>query len=160
MVLSRIVTKPEYGHFQAVISTAGVVCAFGDFGVYRVLVSRQDYPLADMLEAASVVSLVAYSLYAVVSIVCGVSYAQFYGDASLVWVGILYAVNLIAIGYYGLQVAGLARDLRFARMAGAEIATIVITALSGIGLALAGAGIYSLVLPPLISQLVAIALLQ
>lgn len=160
MVLARFLLEQDYGRYQLVISSAGLVTGLGDFGVYRFITSRQDLPLRDTLDAAATVTIFLFSIYVTVATLSGVYYSFYYDDPRLAWVGVLTSAHLAATGYYNLQSAALARDLRFARMAGAEVATIVLTALSAIALAVCGAGLFALAVPPLLAQLVSIALLR
>jgi O-antigen/teichoic acid export membrane protein len=160
MALARFLSKEDYGRYQMVISTAGLVSAFGDFGVYRFVTSRQDLPAEETLDAAVRITLYVFGAYAVVALLSGLFYWRFFEDSRLIWAGLFNALTFAALGYYNLQSAALARELRFARMAGAEAATIVFTALAGIALAAGGAGIFALALPPFAAQLAAVLMLR
>lgn len=155
MVLARFLTESDYGRYAYIISATGLVSAIGDLGTYRVITSRKDLPIRETVDAATTITIAVYALNAVIAVAAGFFFARAHQDQRLVWVGLIQATTVAASGYYGLQVAIMARQLQFSRWAALETGMAVLTSLTGVALAVGGAGMFALAVPPCVAQLAA-----
>lgn len=152
MVLARLVAKEDFGRFELILSVPGIISAAGDFGVTRSVTTSHDLP-DDKVQDTGLIILVLMSLiFAALAIAAGWYYSRAGADPRLFWVGCIVAATFVVQNVQASQMAMLARELRFARWAGVEALMMLATIATGIGVAVAGGGIFALALQQLLAQ--------
>ncbi len=127
----------------------------GDFGAARALVQIRDLPEETIIHTGLVITVAFGLLYALIHLACG-SYLSFaYNDQRFFYLSAVNAVTTVAWAIYSFQLACLSRALKFSQESGQNLIYAVVQAVTGITLALAGFGVYTLVLQVLVAQLIA-----
>jgi len=152
MVLGRFVLPAEFGLFSLIIAVPGLLSAAGDLGVSRSVVINPDLPEDEVRDTALVLMLAIAFVLAVASLAGGWYFAVRRGDPRLVWIGAIVGVTYVCANVQAVQLALLARELRFIRWAGIEAVTAVATVTTGVAIALAGGGIFALAGQQLVTQ--------
>lgn len=159
MVLARLITRDEFGLFGVVTAAIGLFVSFGDLGARRFLVQTHGVDEFALRDTVFVVVLGVSVLYAVLTVATGAWLAYWRGDDRIVGLAALLAAGNFLAGVYDFQLSGLSRDLQFGRESWQNLALAVVLAASGVGLAVAGFGVYTLALQPLLAQVAASALI-
>lgn len=152
MVLGRFVLPAEFGLYSLIIAVPGLLAAAGDLGITRSVVINPELPEDEVRDTALVLMLALALILAVAALAGGWFYAVRRDDPRLFWVGAIVAATYVVANVQAVQLALLARELRFVRWAGIEAATAVATVTTGVAVALAGGGIFALAVQQFASQ--------
>src|SRR5262245_48851245 len=146
MVLARFVTREDYGRFELITSIPGMIAAVGDFGITRCISASHDLPEDEVRDTSLIMMSVLGIVFAVAAVIGGWYYDVTRHDPRLRWVGLILAATIIVQYVQQTQIALLVRELRFLRWAWVEALTIVAMVTAGIIVAVAGGGIFALVI--------------
>lgn len=152
MVLARFVAKGDYGKFDLILSVPGLISAAGDFGITRSITAAHDLPDDEVQDTGLILLVGLAAAFAALAIAAGFYYGHAAADSRLVWVGLIVSATFVVQNVQASQMAMLARDLRFARWASVEALMMLATVATGIGVAVAGGGIFALALQQLLAQ--------
>lgn len=158
MVLARYVVAEEFGRFELIISFAGLLASASDLGITRSISASHDLPEHEVQDTSLIMMLTLASIYAVFVMIGGWYFDISRDDPRLRWVGFIIGINCLVQYTQATQSALLARELRFLRWAWVEALTIIATVATGIGIAVAGGGIFALAIQQLMAQLVALGI--
>lgn len=145
VVVGRILTPAEYGTFALAISFNGLVLAFRHAGLPLASTGRAS--LAPGLE-----SNLFWLTFAVGSacsaVLLGIApfVGWYYGSSEVGWVAAAIALTLVIEAASAQHAAKLRRELRFDAVNGSELLSVGLGAAAAIGGALAGLGVWALVL--------------
>jgi O-antigen/teichoic acid export membrane protein len=143
-VLGRLLVPEDYGLVGMAFIVTGFVTMFKDLGLSSATIQRED------LTAGQVSTLfwvnIGFSIVTMLlTFALAPAVAWFFGDARLTAVTVAYAVGFIFSGLAVQHEALLRRRMRFAALAGANLAALAVNATVTIGLAWAGFGYWALV---------------
>lgn len=157
VVLARLLTPSDFGVVAAAMVVMTVTWQLTDLGTSAVVIQRDviDDGLVSSLFYFNVVLGAALTAVAV-AVAEPIAAALGQPHAALA-IQVLAAVSLV--GAFGnMHYALLRRRMRFGQLASLNIANAVVSGVVGIGLALAGAGIWALVLGTIAGTAVAVAM--
>lgn len=143
-VLGRLLTPQDYGLVGMVAIVMGFVALFKDLGLASATIQREEL---SQREVSTLFWLnLGFSLaVALLTAAAAPLVARFFGDPRLTAVTTAYAAGFIFGGLAVQHEALLRRRMRFAALAGANIAALVVNAVTTVALAWAGFGYWSLV---------------
>ncbi len=144
LVLARLLTPEDFGLVALAVLVIGIIGVFGDLGFGAAQVVRQDLTRRDQRTVFSVTVGSAAVVALVVATAAPLAAAVF-GEPRLVPVLSVLAVNTVPTGVGWFFETVLQRELLFARRFVATTAQALTWAGVGVGAAVAGAGIWSLV---------------
>lgn len=158
VVLARILTPEDFGLLGMVVVFTGFASLFTDLGFSSALVQR---PEIDERHRSSIfwVNLAAGAGVALLVFGSAPLLASFYEEPRLVPVTQIIALNFLLGSLNVVQNALLQRELDFRGLALIEITSVGAAGALGIGLALTGHGVYSLVWKMIAGTAVTVALM-
>ncbi|MGD0462319.1 MAG: oligosaccharide flippase family protein [Tepidisphaeraceae bacterium] len=160
VVMARFIGPKENGAYLLILAYTGFVLSLGDFAIPQSLVQIQAFSDRVLLDTAILLESAIYALYGVVTVVAGIYVTHHYADPRLWKVAIIIAATNLLSALYAVQLASLNRNLKFGAESRQNVVLSVSTALTGIGFAIAGWGVYAIALQILIGQVVANIVLQ
>jgi len=150
IVLARVLAPEIFGTVALVIVFANILQVFVDSGLGNALIQKKD---ADDLDFSTVFyfNIVwCLALYGVIY-VAAPYIAKFYDDSSLIPVIRILCLMVVISGVRNVQQAYVSKTLQFKKFFFSTIAGTVVSATVGIGMAIAGYGIWALVAQKLLS---------
>lgn len=153
IVLARLLTPEDFGLVALAVLVIGIVGVFGDLGFGAAQVIRQDLSRSDQ-RTVFTVTLGSAMVVAVVVAAGAPLAALAFDEPRLTVVLAVLAVNTLPTGVGWFFETVLQRELEFARRFVAATAQALTWACVGIGSAVAGAGVWSLVAAQIASTLV------
>lgn len=157
MVLLRLVSQEDYGRFDLLMAVPGLLAAAGDFGITRSVTASHDLPEDRVQDTALTLLLGIAIVNGMLALAGGWYYDVARADSRLRWIGLIVAATFVVQNVQSAQMALLARELRFARWAGVEALMMIATVATGIGVAIAGGGIFALALQQLLAAVCGLA---
>jgi O-antigen/teichoic acid export membrane protein len=143
-VLARLLAPQEFGLVNMVTVITGVLSMLKDAGLPLATVQRATVS-EEQLSTLFWLNLLVGALLTAVTMALAIPIAAFYRDPRLVAVAAALAPGFL-LGSLGAQHAAiLAREMRFREIAAIDVAALVAGAVTGIGMAAAGYGYWSLV---------------
>lgn len=149
VVLARLLTPEDYGLVGMVVIVTGFVLLFKDLGLASATIQKEDLSL----EQVSTLFWINVGLSVLIMLVTAAAaplVARFYGEPRLTAITVAYAVGFLFGGLSVQHEALLRRQMRFAALAAAEIASIVAGLAVAVALAWRGAGYWALVVNQLV----------
>jgi O-antigen/teichoic acid export membrane protein len=143
-VLARMLDPGEFGLVGMVTVLTGVLSLLKDAGLPLATVQRATVT-PDQLSTLFWLNAVVGALLALITLALALPIAAFYGEPRLVWVTAALAPGFVLSGLGAQHAAILARGMRFTDLAAIDVASILVSAAVGIGMASAGYGYWSLV---------------
>ena len=153
MVLARLLNPKDFGLVGMVTAITGVLNLFRDFGLSSAAV--QQVEVTDR-QASALFWINVLAGMGLCSMLAAASplVAWFYREPRLLWVTIILSLGFL-FNAVGIQhSAMLQRQMRFTSIAGIEIIAAVVSIGTGIGMAAAGCGYWSLVVMSIVQPLV------
>jgi O-antigen/teichoic acid export membrane protein len=143
-VLGRLLTPEDYGLVGLVAIVMGFVALFKDLGLAAATIQREEL---SQREVSTLFWLnLGFSLgVALLTAAVAPLVARFFGEPRLTAVTMAYAAGFIFGGLAIQHEALLRRRMRFAALAGANLAALVVNAVTTVALAWAGLGYWALV---------------
>ncbi len=153
MVLARVLTPSDYGLLAMVNAVIALLTVFRDLGLSLGVVQRE---VITQEQASALFWANAGVGLLLTGITMGLSpfIAGFYREPRLAPVTCAMAPMFLLSGLAAQQQAWLLRQMRFGALAIVDVAVLIVNALVGIVLALAGKGYWSLILNIVAGQLV------
>lgn len=143
-VLGRLLAPQDYGLVGMVAIVMGFVALFKDLGLSAAVIQREELT-ARQVSTLFWVNLGFSVAVMLLTVALAPAVAWFFGDPRLTAVTAAYAVGFIFSGLAVQHEALLRRRMRFAALAGANLAALVVNAVVTVGLAWAGFGYWALV---------------
>ena len=143
IVLARLLAPEDFGIIALLTFFTALSIAFAQSGLTAGLVQRQDTS-RDEESAVFWWNLAVALVFSVALVAAGPAIAAFYGHpilAPLMWIA---AAQIVFSALGAVQTALLSRSLQFAQLTKIGIASSVLSGAAGIGIALAGGGIWAL----------------
>jgi PST family polysaccharide transporter len=144
-LLARLLAPADFGLVALALTFTVVLDAVSDLGVSQALIIAAEDDLGEKADTAWTVSVLVGTLLAVVAAALGPVAAVFFDQPALnVMLGVLglnFLLRALGVTHFALA----QRELDFRTRTKAELADVVVRGAVGVGLALAGAGAYSLV---------------
>lgn len=158
IVLARILAPEDYGMIALVTVFTTILQVFVDSGLGTALIQKKE---ADDLDFSSVfffnfaVCIVLYvGLFAAAPFI-----AKFYENNDLVSIIRVIGLTIVVSGVKGIQQSYVSRNLLFKRFFFSSLGGTIFSAILGIGMAYAGAGIWALVVQQLSNNMIDTAIL-
>lgn len=158
VILARLLTPEEFGLLGMVYIFTGFAAIFGDMGLGSALIQRRS--LGDEhLNAVFWVNVLAGVALTLLFIAGAPLVAQFYREPSLTAITRVVAFQFFLSSLNTVQTAQLRRGMDFRRLALIETGAAAVAGGIGIGMALGGLGVWSLVGQSLAHAAVGVALM-
>ena len=144
IVLARILAPEDYGKIALVTVFTAIMQVFVDSGLGTALIQKKD---ADDLDFSSVFYfnfVICLILYMIMFILAPFI-ANFYRDESLVPIIRVISLTIVISGVKGIQQSYVSRNMLFKRFFFATLGGTVFSAVLGIWMAYAGAGVWAIV---------------
>lgn len=147
VVLARMLTPADFGLVAMVHTFVAVFLVFQDFGIVDAVIQQ---PELDQQQLSRVFWItIGLSLIITGVVIAGSPLvSRFFSDSRLTGITILYGTCFPFIGVSVLPMALMKRKMQFGRVAVIEVAANAVSVLVAIGLAIAGAGYWSIVSRP------------
>jgi O-antigen/teichoic acid export membrane protein len=150
LALARLLLPADFGLLAGVYVVTGFTVIFFDLGLNGALVHRRELD-EEMLSTAFWLNALGGVVFVALMAAVGPLVASFYGDSRLRWItplaGLSFALSLAVVHSALLQ-----RDLRFKRLAVAEVAAALAGNVVTIVCASAGMGPYALITGPAVQS--------
>ena len=144
IILARILGPKVYGLIGMIMVFTGFAAVFGDFGLAAAIIQRKELEAKHLNAAFWMNVLMGITLTLLMGALAPVI-GRFYKEPLLLTLTAVIALKYVIDSLCVVQLALLSREMRFRTLAGIQIASIAISGLVGLGLALAGMGPWSLV---------------
>lgn len=144
IVLARILAPEDYGKIALVTVFTAIMQVFVDSGLGTALIQKKD---ADDLDFSSVFYFnfaICLILYMIMFLLAPLI-ANFYRDESLVPIIRVISLTIVISGVKGIQQSYVSRNMLFKRFFFATLGGTIFSAVLGIGMAYAGAGVWAIV---------------
>lgn len=153
MILARLLTPKDFGLVGMVTAVIGIFNVFKDFGLSTATVQRQNVTQEESSTLFWINILVGVVL-GIVALALGPFVAKFYHEPRLVGVTAVLATGFVFNAAGVQHSALLQRQMRFTTISMIDIVALVVSTSTGIGMALAGYGYWSLAATTVITPLV------
>lgn len=154
-ILARLLTQENFGLANAALIVVGVAGLFAQLGLDMALIQRPDLTESHLRTAGTVFTLSGLG-FALLLIAAAPQIARYFRTDELVPVVRVVALCFPLQGLVMVPAALLQRSLQFRRLAGIDVLSYLVGyGMVGIGLALAGAGVWALIGATLTQALVA-----
>lgn len=150
MVLARLLSPKDYGTVAIVSVIIAFLQMFVSLGIGPAIIQRKDLS-QENLNSIFTFSLVAGTVVSGLFFLASPLIANFYDDEALVPICQLLTIQLFFSAINMVPNAIMVREMRFRTLAIRSLILGVITGSLSIGAAFAGAGVYALVLAPVLS---------
>lgn len=157
-VLARLLTPTEFGLVAMITAVVGLGEVLRDFGLTQAATRERFLSRAQQSNLFWLNAFIGAG-FGVFAFSLSWPIAYLYGDDSLVPLMQLLSLTFFLNGLSAQYRAQLMRDLRFGSLAAVEIVGQLTGAAAAVGLALTGAGVYSLVFQQLVAGVCALLLL-
>lgn len=155
LVLVRLLAPEDFGLLGMAMFFIGIGQLIADFGVGSAIVQSQTRdPLT--LSSCFWVNMALVAVLAALMAMAAPLIGHFYQRPDLTPLVAVLSLNLLLSGLQVMPFALLARDMRFAHSARAQVLGSLVGALAAIALAWSGAGVWALVAQPLIGSTTAL----
>jgi PST family polysaccharide transporter len=144
VVLARLLTPQDYGMIAMITAVTGFVTLFKDLGLSMATV-QTDTITHEQVSTLFWVNVALSAVVMLVAMALAPAIAWFYGEPKLLPLTLVMAVGFIFGGLCVQHSALLRRQMRFGSLALIDILQLAVSAVVGIGTALAGAGVWALV---------------
>jgi O-antigen/teichoic acid export membrane protein len=157
IVLARILGPKAYGLIGMTVVFTGFAGLFGDLGLAAAIVQRRNLEERH-LHTAFWINMLAGVVITGLMIGLAPLIASFYNEPRLTWISMTISLQFLLGALSVVQQALLRREMRFRTLAGVKITSTVVAGVTGLAMAFAGMGVWSLVVQPLCGSLVGVFL--
>lgn len=157
IILARLLLPEEFGVVAVVAVFIGLSWVVGNLGMGGALIQARALTRQD-IDASFTVSVAVGLATTLVLVALSPLVAQYFGFDELRAIMPVMSMQLLFAGLEAAPLALLRRNLQFQQIAWINIAGALANSAIGIGLALAGFGVWSLALSPLLSRLLTLLL--
>jgi teichuronic acid exporter len=152
LIVIRILSPADYGLLAMATVFVSLLAMFSELGLGAAVVQRKDLDERLVRRVFGVVLLVHLTLAALLALSAPLIGA-FYGEPRVVLVLRVLACQFVLLAFAVIPDALLQRRMEFRNRSLLDLGSAVLTSFTTLGLALAGAGVWSLVLGSLLGQL-------
>ena len=153
VVMARLLAPEQFGALAVMLVFVNLGNVIVQSGLNTALIQSPEADDADFSTVFWMSLAVSVALYAAIFLAAP-SVAAFYAMPGIVWPLRALGLLLVVSAYNSVQVAKVTRDLQMRKVFRATMASVIFSAVSGIGAAVAGAGLWALVAQQLSYQLV------
>lgn len=153
VVLARILSPEMFGTIAIVTVFTNILQVFVDTGLGRALIQKKEVDNLDFSSVFYFNMLMCFILYCVMYL-SAPFIARFYGQTNLITIIRVLSVTLIISGLKNVQQAYVSREMLFKRFFWATLLGTLTSAVIGIWMAYAGAGVWALVAQSLTNNLI------
>lgn len=153
VVMARLLAPEQFGALAVMLVFVSLGNVIVQSGLNTALIQSPEADDADFSTVFWMSLAVSVALYAAIFLAAP-SVAAFYAMSGIVWPLRALGLLLVVGAYNSVQVAKVTRDLQMRKVFRATMASVIFSAVSGIGAAVAGAGLWALVAQQLSYQLV------
>lgn len=153
VVMARLLAPEQFGALAVMLVFVSLGNVIVQSGLNTALIQSPEADDADFSTVFWMSFAVSVALYAAIFLAAP-SVAAFYAMPGIVWPLRALGLLLVVSAYNSVQVAKVTRDLQMRKVFRATMASVIFSAVSGIGAAVAGAGLWALVAQQLSYQLV------
>lgn len=153
VVMARLLAPEQFGALAVMLVFVSLGNVIVQSGLNTALIQSPEADDADFSTVFWMSLAVSVALYAAIFLAAP-SVAAFYAMPGIVWPLRALGLLLVVSAYNSVQVAKVTRDLQMRKVFRATMASVIFSAVSGIGAAVAGAGLWALVAQQLSYQLV------
>ena len=144
IILARILEPETHGMIAIVVVFINILQVFVDTGLGRALIQKKNADDLDFSSAFYCNVIICILLYCAMYL-SAPHIARFYDKSDLTQIIRILSITLIASGLKNVQQAYVAREMLFQRFFFATLVGTLVSAVVGIGMAYAGAGVWALV---------------
>jgi PST family polysaccharide transporter len=144
MLLARLLTPEDFGLIAMVTAVIGVLNLFRDLGLSTATIQQASISQAQLSTLFWLNVLVGLALTCV-AVASAPALASFYSEPRLLWVVPVLASSFVANAVGIQHSALLQRQMRFTVVAVIDIVSLLVSVAVGVGMAIRGAGYWSLV---------------
>lgn len=153
VVMARLLAPEQFGALAVMLVFVSLGNVIVQSGLNTALIQSPEADDADFSTVFWMSLAVSVALYAAIFLAAPLV-AAFYAMPGIVWPLRALGLLLVVSAYNSVQVAKVTRDLQMRKVFRATMASVIFSAVSGIGAAVAGAGLWALVAQQLSYQLV------
>jgi O-antigen/teichoic acid export membrane protein len=157
IVLARILGPKAYGLIGMTAVFSGFALLFGDLGLGAAIVQRRNLEERHLNSAFWINMLAGVVMTALMTGLAPLI-ASFYNEPRLTWICRAISLQFLLGASTVVQHSLLRREMRFRTLAGVQITSTAVAGVTGLAMAFAGMGVWSLVAQPLCSSLVRVLL--
>ena len=158
IIVARILGPKAYGLIGMTAVFSGFAMLFSDFGLGAAITQRKNLEKRHLDTAFWINVLAGVAMTALMAAFAPLI-ASFYSESRLTWISIVISLQFSLGALNVVQQAVIRREMRFRALAGVQIASTVCGGITGLAMAFAGMGVWSLVAQPLCSSLIRVVLL-
>jgi len=144
VAVARVLVPNDYGLVAMAMVFVNIAQVLADFGIGSTVVAMQDLNRREV-EELHAASILLGGVACAVILVCAWPISTFYGQRPVAAVVAALGLVVFMNGAAAVPAARLAKDLDYAGMAMPDLLRNVVGAVSALGLALSGAGVWALV---------------
>ncbi|MBM4496695.1 oligosaccharide flippase family protein [Rhodococcus hoagii] len=157
VILSRLLEPSEFGLFAMVLVIVGIGEVLRDFGLSAAVIQAREITREQQSNLFWINTAIGCALCAVL-VVCSGLVADFYGEPDLAKVAVVVSAVFVMNGMSTQYRAALNRELRFTALAVSEVVSMGLGLIAGIGVAVAGFGVWALVVQQLVQAFAILAI--
>ena len=157
LVIARILEPEYYGLVGMTTVFSGFAALFAELGLGPAIIQRKDLDIQH-LNVAFWLNVVMGAMLTICFLVAAPLLGRFYNEPALTPISRVIGLRFVLSSLNVVQLALLARSMRFRKLSVIDIASNVISGLVGICLALMCAGVWALVWAPLSAVVVTLVL--
>lgn len=151
IAMARLLTPEEFGALAIMLVFVNIGNVIVQSGLNTSLVQAGEVDIVD-LSTVFWLSFGTSSILVAAVFVAAPAIAAFYAMPHIVWPLRALGLLLLVTAFNSVQVALVQRDLQFRKVFNATIVAVLISGVLGVGAALAGAGLWALVVQQLVYQ--------
>lgn len=152
VILARLLVPEDYGLIAMVSSVTGFVTIFKDLGLSAAVIQKDKITQSELSSVFWVNVLICFGIALVIALLSP-ALVHFYDEGRLLYITLLFALNIFIVGFSLQHSALLRRQMQFNKLALIQIGCVIINILVGITLAWLGFGYWTLVIQGLVFAL-------
>jgi O-antigen/teichoic acid export membrane protein len=158
IILARILQPSDFGLMGMALVIIGFVNVFKDLGTSSAIIQKKEIS-QELLSSVFWFNIIFGSITSVIILLLAPLFAAAFNEVRLEPIVRIFVISFFATTVFSIQQALLEKKMNFRRLAWIEIFASVIGAITGLGIALNGGGVWSLVVQAVSMSLVLCALL-
>ncbi len=159
IVLARLILPEEFGSLAIVVAITNFAMIFVQSGLSTVIIQREEIDELDistlLVSSLSVAGVLYAILFGAAPLI-----ASYYEAPELIWVLRAQGLILFLVSIQSIQTAVLSRRMQFKKIFYRTMIAVPVSGLIGIGMALAGMGLWALVIHHLSNVLITVLIMS
>lgn len=151
LLVFRLLVPQDYGLMALVATLTGIGTALAEFGLGASMVQAREMG-RELLARLAGLALLLHAAMVAIMAVAGQVFAWFYGEPRLALLIQVAALQFVFAGVSAVPYAIAVREMRFGWLARVELLSVLLASVCTLGLALLGAGVWSLIGGVLVSS--------